>query len=100
MMIIILIFVFDPLAILLIIPANMTFLGLTKREESDIVDIVPVEIDKPEVATETPKALTPEVPDFFQFEKHGSTHDVYMPDPPRRNARGEIIVNEDNIRRM
>lgn len=100
MMIIILIFVFDPLAILLIIASNMTFLGLTKREESDIVDIVPVEIDKPEVATETPKALTPEVPDFFQFEKHGSTHDLTAPDPPRRNAKGQIIVNEDNIRRM
>ena len=110
MMIIILIFVFDPLAILLIIAANMTFLGLTKREESDTMVIVPVEVDEPKAPTETPKAkkmrkktlkaLTPEVPDFFKFEKHGSTHDIPMPDPPRKNARGEIIVNEDNIRRM
>jgi len=110
MMIIILIFVFDPLAILLIIAANMTFLGLTKREESDIVNIVSVEVDEPKAPTETPKAkktrkqkpkaLIPEVPDFFQFEKHGSTHDVPMPDPPRRNARGQIIVDEKNIRRM
>lgn len=110
MMIIILIFVFDPLAILLIIAANMTFLGLTKRDESDIVNIVSVEVDESEPPTEAPKAkktrkqkpkaLTPEVPDFFQFEKHGSTHDVYMPDPPRRNARGQIIVDEKNIRRM
>ena len=112
MMIIILIFVFDPLAILLIIAANMTFLGLTKREESDIVDIVSVEVDEPKAPTEPPKAkkirkqkpkaLIPEVPDFFQFEKHGSgsTHDLPAPDPPRRNAKGQIIVNEDNIRRM
>jgi hypothetical protein len=112
MMIIILIFVFDPLAILLIIAANMTFLGLTKREESDIVNIVSVEVDEPKAPTETPKAkktrkqkpkaLIPEVPDFFQFEKHGSgsTHDLPAPDPPRRNAKGQIIVNEDNIRRM
>ena len=110
MMIIILIFVFDPLAILLIIAANMTFLGLTKREESDTVIIVPVEVDEPKAPTETPKAkkirkkkpkaLVPEVPDFFKFEKHGSTHDVPMPDPPRRNARGQIIVDEKNIRRM
>ena len=112
MMIIILIFVFDPLAILLIIAANMTFLGLTKREESDIVNIVSVEVDEPKAPTEPPKAkkirkqkpkaLIPEVPDFFQFEKHGSgsTHDLIAPDPPRRNAKGQIIVNENNIRRM
>jgi len=116
MMIIILIFVFDPLAILLIIAANMTFLGLTKREESDTIDNVPVEVYVPAPApTETlkevvrkaknnrkkkPKAPTPEVPDFFKFEKHGSTHDVPMPDPPRKNARGQIIVDEKNIRRM
>jgi hypothetical protein len=110
MMIIILIFVFDPLAILLIIAANMTFLGLTKREESYTTVIVPVEVDEPKAPTETPKAkkirkkkpkaLVPEVPDFFKFEKHGSTHDVPMPDPPRKNARGQIIVDEKNIRRM
>lgn len=112
MMIIILIFVFDPLAILLIIAANMTFLGLTKRDESDIVNIVSVEVDEPKAPTEPPKAkkirkqkpkaLIPEVPDFFQFEKHGSgsTHDLIAPDPPRRNAKGQIIVNENNIRRM
>jgi hypothetical protein len=115
MMIIILIFVFDPLAILLIIAANMTFLGLTKRDESDTMVIVPVEVDEPKAPTEAlkqvvrkaknnrkkkPKAPTPEVPDFFKFEKHGSTHDIPMPDPPRRNARGQIIVDEKNIRRM
>jgi hypothetical protein len=83
---------------------------LTKREESDIVNIVSVEVDEPKAPTETPKAkktrkqkpkaLIPEVPDFFQFEKHGSTHDVPMPDPPRKNARGQIVVDEKNIRRM
>jgi len=119
MMIIVLIFVFDPLAILLIIAANMTLLGLTKREESDTVDNVPVEVYEPTPPTEaikevvrpakkkrkkTPKALVPEIPDFFKFEKHvspsGSTHDIPMPDPPRKNARGQIVVDENNIRRM
>jgi hypothetical protein len=85
---------------------------LTKRDESDIVNIVSVEVDEPKAPTEPPKAkkirkqkpkaLIPEVPDFFQFEKHGSgsTHDLIAPDPPRRNAKGQIIVNENNIRRM
>jgi hypothetical protein len=114
MMIIVLIFVFDPLAILLIIAANMTFLGLTKREESDTVDNVDDEVYEPQPSTEAQKqvvrtakkkrkkkpAPTQEVPDFFKFEKHGSTHDIPMPDPPRRNARGQIIVDENNIRRM
>lgn len=101
MMIIILIFVFDPLAILLIIAANMTFLGLTKREEPDIVKTTSLVVDnRPEEVIKQPKPIAPEVPDFFAFEKHGSTHDIIMPDPPRKNARGEIIVNEDNIRRM
>jgi hypothetical protein len=113
MMIIILIFVFDPLAILLIIAANMTFLGLTKREEPDIVktassvvDNEPAEVTK-DVVKKTksnrkkkPQPIAPEVPDFFAFEKHGSTHDIIMPDPPRKNARGQIVVDEDNIRRM
>lgn len=101
MMIIILIFVFDPLAILLIIAANMTFLGLTKREESDIVKTASSVVDnEPVEVVKKPNPIATEVPDFFAFEKHGSTHDIVMPDPPRKNARGEIIVNEDNIRRM
>lgn len=115
MMIIILIFVFDPLAILLIIAANMTFLGLTKKEEEHIIGTVEVEEYVPPPPPPTTalksvvrkvkqnrakKAKVEEVPDFFKFEKHGSTHDLQAPDPPRRNARGQIIVNEDNIRRM
>ena len=101
MMIIILIFVFDPLAILLIIAANMTFLGLTKREEPDIVKTASSVVDnEPVEVMKRPEPVSPEVPDFFAFEKHGSTHNIVMPDPPRKNARGEIIVNEDNIRRM
>ena len=101
MMIIILIFVFDPLAILLIIAANMTFLGLTKREEPDIVKTASSVVDnEPVEVMKMPEPVSPEVTDFFAFEKHGSTHDIVMPDPPRKNARGEIIVNEDNIRRM
>lgn len=113
MMIIILIFVFDPLAILLIIAANMTFLGLTKKEEEHIIGTVEVDEYVPPPPTtalksvvrkvkqnRAKKAKVEEVPDFFKFEKHGSTHDLQAPDPPRRNARGQIIVNEDNIRRM
>lgn len=115
MMIIILIFVFDPLAILLIIAANMTFLGLTKKEEEHIIGTVEVEEYVPPPPPPTTalksvvrkvkqnrakKAKVEEVPDFFKFEKHGSTHDLQAPDPPRKNARGQIIVNEDNIRRM
>ena len=113
MMIIVLIFVFDPLAILLIIAANMTFLGLTKKQEEHIVENVEVEEYVPLPPTEAlksvvrkakknraKKAKVEEVPDFFKFEKHGSTHDLVAPDPPRKNARGQIIVDENNIRRM
>lgn len=113
MMIIILIFVFDPLAILLIIAANMTFLGLTKKQEEHIIGTVEVEEyipPSPSTALKSvvrkakqnraKKAKVEEVPDFFKFEKHGSTHDLQAPDPPRKNARGQIIVDENNIRRM
>lgn len=113
MMIIILIFVFDPLAILLIIAANMSFLGLTKKQEEHIVENVEVEEHVPPLPTtalksvvrkakqnRAKKAKVEEVPDFFKFEKHGSTHDLQAPDPPRKNARGQIIVDENNIRRM
>ena len=116
MMIIILIFVFDPLAILLIIAANMTFLGLTKREEPSIVDYVPVEEEKPIAEPEPVKKVVRkkrmkkkkpavEAPDFFAFAKHEdkpiSTHDIPAPDPPRQSWRdGKIIIDENNIRKM
>lgn len=116
MMIIILIFVFDPLAILLIIAANMTFLGLTKRQEPSIVDYVPVEEEKPIAASEPVKKVVQkrrmkkkkpavEAPDFFAFAKHEdkpiSTHDMPAPDPPRRSWRdGKIVIDENNIRKM
>ena len=111
MMIIVLIFVFDPLAILLIIAANMTLLGLTKKQEDSIVEDVVVEEFTPAPPTKKLKEVVrrakknkqkkvEEVPDFFAFEKHVSTHDIPMPDPPRKNARGQIIVDESNIRRM
>ena len=110
LMIIILIFVFDPLAILLIIAANMTFLGLTKKEESGIVDYVVVDEDEPKKvvpAAKKPKKNKPvvETPDFFAFEKHEnkpiSTHDIPAPDPPKKSWRdGKIIIDENNIRKM
>ncbi len=116
MMIIILIFVFDPLAILLIIAANMTFLGLTKREEPSIVDYVPVEEEKPIAEPEPVKKVVRkkrtkkkkpavEAPDFFAFAKHEdkpiSTHDMPAPDPPRKSWRdGKIVIDENNIRKM
>jgi DNA primase catalytic subunit len=109
LMIIMLIFVFDPLAILLIIAANMTLLGLTKREESGIVDYVVVDEVKPKKVVRTAKKPKKkpvvETPDFFTFEKHEnkslSTHDIPAPDPPRRSWRdGKIIIDENNIRKM
>jgi hypothetical protein len=107
-MIIMLIFVFDPLAILLIIAANMTLLGLTKREESGIVNYVVDEIKPKKVvrtAKKPKKKPVVETPDFFAFEKHEnkslSTHDIPAPDPPRRSWRdGKIIIDENNIRKM
>ncbi len=114
MMIIILIFVFDPLAILLIIAANMTFLSLTKKEEDGIVEYVVNEIETtPHV--EAPKKVVKkrkpkkkpvvEAPDFFAFAKHEdkpiSTHDIPAPDPPKRSWRdGKIIIDENNVRKM
>lgn len=112
MMIITLIFVFDPLAILLIIAGNMSLLDLTRKREEVIRDYVPLEEHTYDPPTEKLKEVVRkakknkkkpavvDVPDFFSFEKHGSTHDIPMPDPPRRNAKGQIIVDENNIRRM
>jgi len=109
LMIIMLIFVFDPLAILLIIAANMTLLSLTKKEESGIVDYVVVDEGKPKKVVQTAKnpkkKPVVETPDFFAFEKHEnkslSTHDIPAPDPPRRSWRdGKIIIDENNIRKM
>ncbi len=114
MMIIILIFVFDPLAILLIIAANMTFLSLTKKEEESITDYVVVDEVEPtpppapkKVAKKRKPKKKPviETPDFFAFAKHEdkpiSTHDIPAPDPPRKNWReGKIIIDENNVRKM
>lgn len=109
MMIILLIFVFDPLAILLIIAANMTILGLTKKEESGIVDYVVVDETEPKkvvrTAKKSKKKTDVETPDFFAFEKHEnkpvSTHDIPAPDPPKKSWRdGKIIIDENNIRKM
>lgn len=112
MMIIVLIFVFDPLAILLVIATNISLLGLTKREESLTMGSVPNEEYSYNPPTEKlkevvrkakknkKKPVSVDVPDFFSFEKHGSTHDIPMPDPPRKSARGQIIIDEDNVRRM
>lgn len=118
MMIIVLIFVFDPLAILLIIAANMTFLSLTKKEESSIVDYVVVDEVEPTPPTEalkkvvraakknkTKKKPAVEAPDFFAFAKHEdkpiSTHDIPAPDPPKKSWRdGKIIIDENNVRKM
>jgi hypothetical protein len=111
MMIIILIFVFDPLAILLIIAANMTFLGLTKREESGIVENVVVEkvepkpVAKKKKAVRIKKKIIEDAPDYFSFTKHQdtpvSTHDIPAPDPPKKSWRdGKIIIDENNVRKM
>jgi hypothetical protein len=111
MMIIILIFVFDPLAILLIIAANMTFLSLTKKEEDGIVEYVVDEVKPSEAPKKVVKKRKPkkkpvvEAPDFFAFAKHQdkpvSTHDIPAPDPPKKSWRdGKIIIDENNVRKM
>ena len=113
MMIIVLIFVFDPLAILLVIAANISILSLTKKEETGIVDFVAV--DEVETTPPTgvvrkrrvkPKKKKTEVivenpTDFFAMEKHVSSHDIPAPDPPKKSWRdGKIIIDENNVRKM
>jgi hypothetical protein len=113
LMIIVLIFVFDPLAILLVIAANISILSLTKKEETGIVEFVAAEVvptppsgapkkvvkkrkpmKKTEVVVETPT-------DFFAMEKNLSTHDIPAPDPPRKSWRdGKVEIDKTNIRRM
>jgi hypothetical protein len=112
-MIIVLIFVFDPLAILLVIAANISILSLTKKEETGIVDFVAV--DEVETTPPTgvvrkrrakPKKKKTEVivenpTDFFAMEKHVSSHDIPAPDPPKKSWRdGKIIIDENNVRKM
>jgi hypothetical protein len=113
-MIIVLIFVFDPLAILLVIAANISILSLTKKEETGIVDFVAVDEVDPTPPTVAPKKVVKkrkpkkkievvvENPtDFFAMEKNTSTHDIPAPDPPRRSWRdGKIIIDENNVRNM
>lgn len=114
MMIIVLIFVFDPLAILLVIAANMTILSLTKREESSILDYVVNEESKinsdavrrkKKRVSRNKKKIVEDAPDYFTFAKHEdtpiSTHDIPAPDPPRKSWRdGKIVIEETNVRRM
>mgnify|MGYP001016144777 CR=1 FL=1 len=57
LMIIILIFVFDPLAILLVIAANISILSLTKKEEAGIVDFVAVDEVETTPPTTAPKKV-------------------------------------------
>lgn len=112
MMIVILIFVFDPLAILLVIAANMTILSLTNKSEISIIDNVVDDESKSKLATKKKKSsarpkkkLVEDAPDFFAFAKHEdkpiSTHDIPAPDPPRKSWRdGKIIIDENNVRKM
>lgn len=113
MMILILITVMDPLAILLVIAANISIKQLTNRKEPDKV----IEVSKdtmtyePETKVEEPKTSLPEVfPEEvrevivdsetgeLEMEKHGSTHAIPAPDPPRQPPK--VMVDRNNIRRM
>lgn len=115
MMILILITVMDPLAILLVIAANISIKQLTSRKESDSVNEVSVKedenftdtIDRVETPVSKPpvqvkKKLREIVVDDesgkMNMEKHGSTHAVPAPDPPRIPPK--IMVDKNNIRRM
>ena len=110
LMIIVLIFVFDPLAILLVIAANISILSLTKKEETGIVEYDVVDVVEPITPVRKPKAkpkkkkieVVVENPtDFFAMEKNLSTHDIHAPDPPRKSWRdGKIIIDENNVRKM
>lgn len=109
LMIIMLILVFDPLAILLIIAANITFLSLTTKKESDILEYVVVDDTKPKkvvrATKKNKKRSVVETPDFFAFEKHvnesTSTHDKLAPDPPTKSWRdGKIIIDVNNLKEM
>ena len=110
MMIITLIFVFDPLAILLVIAANISILGLTKKEEAgiveyDVVDEVestpPVSKPKAKPIKKKTEVVVENPTDFFVMEKNLSTHDIHAPDPPRKSWRdGKVEIDKTNIRRM
>lgn len=111
MMIVVLIFVFDPLAILLVIAANMTLLSLTREEKPSINENVVFEEKKSSTPAATKRKRKPkkkileEAPDYFSFAKHEdkpiSTHDMPAPDPPRKSWRdGKIVIEEKNVRRM
>ena len=110
MMIITLIFVFDPLAILLVIAANISILGLTKKEEAgiveyDVVDVVestpPVSKPKVKPTKKKTEVVVENPTDFFTMEKHMSTHDMPAPDPPRKSWRdGKVEIDKTNIRKM
>jgi hypothetical protein len=108
MMIITLIFVFDPLAILLVIAANISILGLTKKEETGIIDYVEDDFAEPKTVIRRTKptkkkteVMVENPTDFFTMEKHMSTHDIPAPDPPKKSWRdGKIIIDENNVRNM
>lgn len=106
MMIIILISVLDPLAILLVIAANMSMLQLKKKDLT--IEEVPdtIEDDPQEVTEDEPEEPKREViveseADFFSMEKYddtGSTHGVPAPDPPR--LKDKLVIDKSNIRSM
>lgn len=123
LMIIILICVLDPLAILLVVAANISIKQLTKRKEPDIMvetskfEVAQSQEDpviKPEPIVEPIATKTVEVQndtDWFSMEKHsddaGSTHGIPAPDPKRkrdleREAReaNTVVIDKSNIRRM
>jgi hypothetical protein len=109
MMIIILIFVFDPLAILLIIAANITFLSLTNKENEGIMDYSANNESKSKPVKKRRRRVkkpVSETPDFFAFAKHEdavlvSSHDIPAPDPPKRSWREDkLIIDKNNVREM
>lgn len=114
MMIIVLISVLDPLAILLVIAANMSLLqlkkDLTPEEEPVTMETVPQKattVPMPKLREEVPKkreVVVESEADVLSMEKHdptGSTHGVPAPDPPRPpKLKDKLIIDKSNVRSM
>jgi hypothetical protein len=123
LMILILICVLDPLAILLVVAANISIKQLTLGskpatiEEVSEIEETPVEESSLDVSPSTmapPENQVATEMDWFPMEKNrveisddqGSTHGVPAPDPKRKRdlereaAANTVLIDKDNIRRM
>jgi hypothetical protein len=109
MMIMLLIFVFDPLAILLVIAANISILSLTKPEEESITDNVVLD-DTPKKKRRRRKKPVKEVvveneTDFFSMEKYLDIDENELVDETGSfhgmdHVRNKLLIDKSNVRKM